>query len=419
MMPPDDDGRQPAAVDMDTTSTVPKRSRSPSPPSEVSSSRWPTLTTLPTPQSSVTTLGEWSVKCWFASDDDPTYMFGRIFPVSPRNDNDEILAGLTVLDGSPSVIVSALRLPTPVRDGESEANMAIRVNFRGPLPDRVSLDNAVYWVRPTPSLSSGAPAASFLAMPQRHAQLPAAQQPLPSLGSANLAPPSPSQAQHASGFAWPAFIKGIAPIALEFFNLLISGSSLRDSLIRCLPGLLTFLMSLTRGNTVADRAAAEAHSLPSPIDMTTDLTDSLTNLQTTCNRHWDNELTDALQYTSLGRIRHDTRHHWWTHSPSRGPGHRSPPDSDWPHPPQRPPTQLGMTADPHCPWCPTSRTHLNNPPAMSSSPLPPHGTPPISIPLLLRRPTLLLLVCSPDPGLASNSNNQAFYTNGQLHRSNC
>ncbi|MPC66108.1 hypothetical protein E2C01_060252 [Portunus trituberculatus] len=44
------------------------------------------------------------------------------------------------------------------------------------------------------------------------------------------------------------------------------------------------------GNTVANRAAAEAHTHPSHIGLATDQTDS-------------------LQYTSLGQIRQDTRHH--------------------------------------------------------------------------------------------------------------
>ncbi|MPD05758.1 hypothetical protein E2C01_101522 [Portunus trituberculatus] len=59
-------------------------------------------------------------------------------------------------------------------------------------------------------------------------------------------------------------------------------------------------------NTVADRAAAEAHTHPSPIDLATDQTDFLTDLKTACWRHWDTTLTDALQYTSLGHIRQDT-----------------------------------------------------------------------------------------------------------------
>ncbi|KAG0718349.1 hypothetical protein GWK47_052558 [Chionoecetes opilio] len=60
------------------------------------------LDNLAQPPESVTMLGEWSVKCWVASDDDPTYMFGRIFPISPELTNDDILTGLTVLDDSPT-----------------------------------------------------------------------------------------------------------------------------------------------------------------------------------------------------------------------------------------------------------------------------------------------------------------------------
>ncbi|MPC67791.1 hypothetical protein E2C01_061975 [Portunus trituberculatus] len=45
------------------------------------------------------------------------------------------------------------------------------------------------------------------------------------------------------------------------------------------------------GNTVADRAAAEAHTHPSPIDLTTDQTDFLTDLKTACWLHWDTTLT--------------------------------------------------------------------------------------------------------------------------------
>ncbi|KAG0710347.1 hypothetical protein GWK47_002516 [Chionoecetes opilio] len=176
-----------------------------------------------------------------------------------------------------------------------------------------------------------------------------------------------------------------------------------------------------RGNTVADRAGAEAHSLPSPIDMTTDLTDSLTNLQTTCNRHWDTDVTDTLQYISLGRIRHDTRHHWWTHSPSRALdtavtrlriGHTR--LNAHLH-------KLGMTDDPHCPWCPTyldtpehlllqCPRHHSHRTALFQSPYP----------LLLRRPTLAdLLGGSPDPGLAFKilKHTRTFLQkSGQLHR---
>ena len=82
-------------------------------------------------------------------------------------------------------------------------------------------------------------------------------------------------------------------------------------------------------NTVADRAAAEAHSHPFP----TDQTNSLTNLHTVCKLHWDKGLTNALQYTSLGRIR---QHRWWTYSPSRALD-----TQNWTQPPKLPPTQAG------------------------------------------------------------------------------
>ena len=39
------------------------------------------LKNLTQPAELVTTLGEWSVKCWVVTDDDPTYMFGRIYPL--------------------------------------------------------------------------------------------------------------------------------------------------------------------------------------------------------------------------------------------------------------------------------------------------------------------------------------------------
>ncbi|XP_045119657.1 uncharacterized protein LOC123509432 [Portunus trituberculatus] len=104
------------------------------------------------------------------------------------------------------------------------------------------------------------------------------------------------------------------------------------------------------GNTVVDRAAAQAHTHPSLIDLATDQTDFLTDLKTACRRHWDTTMTDALQHTSLGHIRQDTRHHWWTYSPNQALDtavtrlriglnahlHR-----------------LGMTNSPHCPWCST------------------------------------------------------------------
>ena len=106
-------------------------------------------------------------------------------------------------------------------------------------------------------------------------------------------------------------------------------------------------------NTVADRAAAEAHSHPTTVDLPTDQTDLLTKLKTTCRKHWDTTLTDALRYTSLGAIRRDTRPHWWTHSPNRSLdtaitrlriGHTC--LNSHLH-------RLGLTDTPHCPWCPT------------------------------------------------------------------
>ncbi|MPC35988.1 hypothetical protein E2C01_029428 [Portunus trituberculatus] len=47
------------------------------------------------------------------------------------------------------------------------------------------------------------------------------------------------------------------------------------------------------GNMMADRAAAEVHTNPSPTDLATDQTDSLTDLKTACTGHWDTALTDA------------------------------------------------------------------------------------------------------------------------------
>ncbi|KAG0718494.1 hypothetical protein GWK47_052348 [Chionoecetes opilio] len=176
-----------------------------------------------------------------------------------------------------------------------------------------------------------------------------------------------------------------------------------------------------RGNTGADRAAAEATLPLSPIDMTTDLTDSLTNLQTTCNRHWDTELTDALQYTSLGRIRQDTRTPLGTQLPQRALdtavtrlriGHTR--LNAHLH-------KLGMTDDPHCPWCPT---YLDTPKHLLLQ-CPRHHSHRTALlqslsPLLLRRPTLAdLLGGSPDPGLAFKilKHTRTFlHKSGQLHR---
>ena len=83
--------------------------------------------------------------------------------------------------------------------------------------------------------------------PQSHAIQPAAQQPLPSLGSTYLEPPpAPSQAQHALGFSLPDFIMGLVMLALKYRNLLLTGCSLQESLLQCLPELLTFFISLTQ-----------------------------------------------------------------------------------------------------------------------------------------------------------------------------
>ena len=107
------------------------------------------------------------------------------------------------------------------------------------------------------------------------------------------------------------------------------------------------------GNSVADRAAAGAHSHPSPIDLPTDLTDFLTALQATCFRYWTGQLTDSLRSTHLGDIRHDTRPHWWTHSPCRALdttitrlriGHSRL---------RAHLHRLGLADNPYCPWCPT------------------------------------------------------------------
>ncbi|MPC49656.1 hypothetical protein E2C01_043466 [Portunus trituberculatus] len=106
-------------------------------------------------------------------------------------------------------------------------------------------------------------------------------------------------------------------------------------------------------NTVADRAAAEAHTHPSPTDLANDQSDFLTDLKTVCWRCWDTTLTDALQHTSLGHIRQDTRHHWWIYYTNRALhtavtrlriGHTS--LNAHIH-------KLTMSNSPHCHWCPT------------------------------------------------------------------
>ncbi|MPC57678.1 hypothetical protein E2C01_051663 [Portunus trituberculatus] len=107
---------------------------------------------------------------------------------------------------------------------------------------RTDLTDAGEFVSPNPLHQCHPPKA-----PQPKAPQPAAQQPLPSLGSAGFVPSSSSlQAQHTSGFAWPAFTKGLAPIALDFFNFLLSGYSFSENLLQCLPGLLSFITSLTQ-----------------------------------------------------------------------------------------------------------------------------------------------------------------------------
>ena len=71
------------------------------------------------------------------------------------------------------------------------------------------------------------------------------------------------------------------------------------------------------GNTVADRAAAEAHSHLNTVDPPTDQTDFLANHRTACRRQWNTTLTDIVRHTRLGDIRLDTLHHHRTHSPSQ------------------------------------------------------------------------------------------------------
>ena len=89
----------------------------------------------------------WSAKCWVASNDDLTYMFGRIYPVSPIMSINDMLTNRIVLDDAPTQVTDAFRLPAFVREGQTMANMAIRIKFRGSLPDRIALNSAVYRVR--------------------------------------------------------------------------------------------------------------------------------------------------------------------------------------------------------------------------------------------------------------------------------
>ncbi|MPC56033.1 hypothetical protein E2C01_049982 [Portunus trituberculatus] len=117
-----------------------------------------------------------------------------------------------------------------------------RPSFMPEGPYRSDLTDAGEFVSPTPLHQCHLPK-----VPQPKAPQPAAQQSLPLLGSAGFVPSSSSLlAQHASGFAWPAFIKGLAPITINFFNRLLSGHSFSESLLRCLPGLLSFITSLTQ-----------------------------------------------------------------------------------------------------------------------------------------------------------------------------
>ena len=106
---------------------------------ETSNLRWLTSTTS-------LNLPSWSQR-WVVSDDDPTYMFGRICPVSPEMSTQDILTNLTVLDETPTQVIDAFRLPAFVRDGQMMANMAICIKFKGHLPDRIALNSVMYCVR--------------------------------------------------------------------------------------------------------------------------------------------------------------------------------------------------------------------------------------------------------------------------------
>ena len=159
------------------------------------------------------------------------------------------------------------------------------------------------------------------------------------------------------------------------------------------------------GNTVADRAAAEAHSHLNTVDLPTDQTDFLTNLRSTCRGHWDTTLTDRLRHTRLGELRNNPQQHHWTHSPCRAldtaitrlrightrlNAHRH---------------RLGLTDTPHCPWCPTQ---LETPEHLLLH-CPRHHSHRVallhSLSLLhIRRPTLAVLLGGiPNPGLASRA----------------
>ena len=64
--------------------------------------------------------------------------------------------------------------------------------------------------------------------------------------------------------------------------------------------------------------------------------------------HWDIDLT----YTSLGGIRQDMWHHWWTYSPSRALHTASTTLRIGPSCLNSHLHKLGMTDDNHCSWCP-------------------------------------------------------------------
>ncbi|KAG0721457.1 hypothetical protein GWK47_000004 [Chionoecetes opilio] len=113
-----------------------------------------------------------------------------------------------------------------------------------------------------------------------------------------------------------------------------------------------------QGEHFGPQGGREAHSPPSPIDMPQTRLIHLTFRY--INRHWDNELTDAFQYTSLGYT-HEPNH-WWAHSPSLPwtPRHQTPGLG-----PQNPPTPTytnGHETGPHAPGAPHTRAHLNPPP---------------------------------------------------------
>ncbi|KAG0722714.1 hypothetical protein GWK47_043981 [Chionoecetes opilio] len=101
-----------------------------------------------------------------------------------------------------------------------------------------------------------------------------------------------------------------------------------------------------------------------------------------------------------------TRHHWWTPLPQPCPGTRSHQTPDGHTRLNAHLHKLGMTADLTAPGAPHTRTHLNTSSCNVLVTTPTHGTPPITSPLLLRRPTLAdLLGGSPDPAWPSKFSN--------------